>query len=86
MDCYIILEDEYTKQSNKSWARLIRKIYEMDPLICPRCGGDMRVIALLEDYNFIVFYRCINFIGTIPYNNIISGNFSTPAYFSGFSS
>jgi hypothetical protein len=38
-DCHIILENEYAKHSNKSWARLIRKIYEVDPLTCPRCGG-----------------------------------------------
>ncbi len=39
LDCYIILEDEYPKKSNRSWARLIMKIYEVNPLICPRCGG-----------------------------------------------
>jgi hypothetical protein len=32
----------------RSWARLIRKVYEVDPLLCPRCGGTMRVIAVIE--------------------------------------
>ena len=32
-----------------AWARLIRKVYEVDPLECPRCKGPMRVIALIED-------------------------------------
>jgi len=27
------------------WAQLIKKVYETDPLICPRCGGSMRIIA-----------------------------------------
>ena len=27
----------------------IRKIYESDPLECPKCKGPMRVIALIED-------------------------------------
>ena len=27
------------------WARLIRKVYEADPLVCPKCNGLMRVIA-----------------------------------------
>ena len=32
-----------------AWAKLIRKVYEVDPLECPRCGAQMRVIALIED-------------------------------------
>ncbi len=28
------------------WARLIRKVYESDPLECPKCHGPMRIIAL----------------------------------------
>jgi hypothetical protein len=28
---------------------LIRKIWEVDPLICPSCGGEMKIIALLDD-------------------------------------
>jgi hypothetical protein len=38
---------------NRSWARLIQKIYEVDPLICPKCGGEMRIIAFIEDYRVI---------------------------------
>lgn len=30
-------------------ARLIRKVYEADPLVCPKCKGPMRVIALIDD-------------------------------------
>jgi hypothetical protein len=32
----------------RSWGRLIRGVYELDPLLCPRCGGTMRVIAVIE--------------------------------------
>jgi len=32
-----------------TWARLIHKVYEVDPLECPKCKGPMRVIALIED-------------------------------------
>jgi len=28
---------------------LIHKVYEVDPLECPRCKGPMRVIALIDD-------------------------------------
>ena len=29
------------------------KIYEVDPLICPKCGGEMRIIAFIEDYKIV---------------------------------
>jgi hypothetical protein len=28
---------------------MIRKVYEVDPLRCPRCGGRMKVIAFLTE-------------------------------------
>jgi len=34
---------------NSAWARLIRKVYEVDPLECPTCGAGMRVIAFITD-------------------------------------
>ena len=45
---FIIAGDEHTKGCNKSWAQLIKKIYEVDPLICPKGGSDMRIIAFIE--------------------------------------
>lgn len=48
-----IIEDESPVGLNKSWARLIQKIYEVDPLICPKCGGEMRIISFIEDYNIV---------------------------------
>jgi len=32
---------------------MIRKVYEVDPLICAQCGGKMRVIAFLTDYKVV---------------------------------
>ena len=32
----------------RNWARLIQKIYEVDPLTCPRCSGKMKVISIIE--------------------------------------
>jgi hypothetical protein len=37
------------KSCNKAWAALIRKIYEVDPLTCSKCGGTMRIIAFIHD-------------------------------------
>ena len=36
-------------RAKATWARLIRKVYEADPLECPQCKGPMRVMALIED-------------------------------------
>jgi hypothetical protein len=27
---------------------LIKRVYEIDPLACPQCGGQMKVIAFIE--------------------------------------
>jgi hypothetical protein len=29
------------------WAALLRRIFEVDPLRCPRCGTAMRIVAFL---------------------------------------
>ena len=50
---YHIIEDDVPKGLNRSWARLIQKIYEVDPLTCSRCGGQMRIIAFIEDYKIV---------------------------------
>jgi hypothetical protein len=45
-----ILEPELgNKAFRQNWALLIRKIYEVDPLICSKCRGRMRVIAFIDD-------------------------------------
>ena len=31
-----------------AWPRLIKQVYEVHPLVCPRCGGGMRIIAFIE--------------------------------------
>jgi len=49
-----ILEPELTdKTYRKNWARLIQKIYEVDPLTCAKCQGRMRVIAFIHDQDVI---------------------------------
>jgi len=40
---------EFATEAKAAWARLIRKVYEADPLECPKCKGPMHVIALIED-------------------------------------
>jgi len=49
-----ILESQGDEKTfRRNWARLIRKIYEVDPLICPKCQGTMRIISFIEDPSVI---------------------------------
>ncbi len=34
--------------AKRAWARLIKQFYKVDPLVCPRCAGTMRIIAFIE--------------------------------------
>ena len=34
---------------SKYWATWIKKIYNVDPLECPKCGGQMKVVAFIHD-------------------------------------
>jgi len=45
----ILEPEEPSKEYRKNWARLIQKIYEVDPLTCPKCQGRMRIISFIED-------------------------------------
>ena len=33
---------------SQTWAMLIKRVYEIDPLKCARCGGEMKVVAFIE--------------------------------------
>ena len=32
---------------------MIKKVYEIDPLICPKCGGQMRIVSFIKDHKVI---------------------------------
>jgi len=42
-------EPLHRKAARLVWAMLIARIYEVFPLVCPRCGGQMRIIAFITD-------------------------------------
>ena len=47
-----VLEPEVSAEGfgkNSAWARFIQKVYEVDPLECPRCSARMRVISFITD-------------------------------------
>jgi len=34
--------------SVSTWARMIQRVYEVDPLCCSQCGGQMKIISFIE--------------------------------------
>ena len=38
----------YRIQCRSRWSALIRKVYEVDPLKCPECGGEMKIVSFIE--------------------------------------
>ena len=47
-----------------SWARLIAKVYQADPLVCRRCGGPLKVVAYITDELSIT--RILDHLGLSP--------------------
>ena len=47
----VLLPDDIddTPKPSKTWAALIKKMYEVDPLVCDKCGGSMKIGAFLRD-------------------------------------
>ena len=42
------------KQRKSAWARLIKKVYGVDPLICPKCQSEMRVMSVITDRTEVI--------------------------------
>jgi hypothetical protein len=49
----IIESDGISREQRRKWSNLIRKIYEVDALVCPKCQGTMRVISEITDEGII---------------------------------
>ena len=47
-----------------SWARMIAKVYQLDPLVCTRCGQRMSIIAFVSDQHAIG--RILEHLGLRP--------------------
>ena len=38
---------------SRSWRELIKKVWEVDPLLCPQCHHEMRIVSLINDAQII---------------------------------
>ena len=41
------VERERLPASRASWARLLRMVFEVDPLVCVRCGAEMKIVSVI---------------------------------------
>ncbi len=64
-------------RARSTWARLIHKVYEVDPLECPKCKGPMRVISLIEDSD--VIRRILRHLGLWAPQQPLRRNHGPPA-------
>jgi len=39
----------FRRKCRLTWAALIKCVYEVDPLKCPKCGGEMKIVAFIEE-------------------------------------
>ena len=38
---------------SRSWRELIKKVWEVDPLLCPQCHHEMRIVSLINDAQIV---------------------------------
>jgi hypothetical protein len=49
--------------SQSTWAMLIKRIFEVDPLECSKCGGEMQIISFIERAQRSVIERILRHCG-----------------------
>jgi len=86
-----VVEDKLRRIPSKGWAEMIRKVYEVDPMLCPQCGGRMKVIAFLSDFSVvdrIVSHLKLTFVAERPppprvaYQELLMAAATSGEYFS----
>jgi len=66
---FIIVEKESPRVPRRGWAEMIKKVYEVDPLLCPQCQSRMHIIAFITDYavvDRIIAHLKLTFVAERP--------------------
>ena len=42
-------EAPHDMERRMRWAALLQRVFEVDALVCPRCGSTLRLVATIED-------------------------------------
>ena len=48
-----VSEHQPRRIPSAKWRELIKKLWEADPLLCPKCQREMRIVALIDDHDVI---------------------------------
>ena len=48
-DSAVTIQLEPRKKASRKWAACMKKVFEVDPLQCPKCGGFMEIKAFIHD-------------------------------------
>jgi len=62
-------EEEHKPDPSKGWAAMIWKVYEVDPMTCPKCGGMMKIVAFLTEHavvDRIIDHLKLTFVAAKP--------------------
>jgi len=69
MSPLLVAEEKLWRIPSKGWAEMIRKVYEIDPMVCPKCGSRMKVVAFLTAHavvDRIIDHLQLTFIAEKP--------------------
>ena len=64
-----VVEEKFRRIPSKGWAEMIRKVYEVDPMICSKCGGRMKVVAFITEFeavDWIIDHLKLRFVADRP--------------------
>ena len=64
-----VIDKDLPRIPRKGWAEMIEKVYEVDPLICPDCQGEMCIISFLTDWmvvDRIIKHLQLSFVAQRP--------------------
>jgi hypothetical protein len=65
---------------SSTWAALIKQVYEVDPLKCPDCGEEMKIISFIEQHQEDVIEKILSHCGLLDSLNMDSeGGWTEPA-------
>lgn len=63
------------------WRELIKKVWEADPLLCPKCSREMRIVALIDDRK--VIERILRHLGLWAQGVRVSSTTGPPTHLPG---
>ena len=53
MEIIDVSEHKPRRIPSHKWRQLIKRVWEADPLLCPSCSREMRIVALIDDRTVI---------------------------------